>query len=271
MRLAREKAEAIWAAAQRTAGAGRRHHGGGRPRDSRQARIRSRRHDMLGKLSGREHLVHTGIALRTRQSVNVGISTTRVAFAPLTRGADSRLLGERRAAGQGRRLRDPGAGRGVRVEHFRQLHRRHGPAAVRNGGNCCARRACRCGTARWTRGGRSDHGNSHQRGATRKSRGAHRKRRADGAVRREAEPARHRQQSLQGSRAARVARHAGGIHRRGARAHGVPARRGHRPAQSRKHADRSAERSRTSAASSRRATTSSCRWSRTRWAPRARA
>jgi len=39
---------------------------------------------MLGKLSGREHLVHTGVALRTGPSVKVGISTTQVWFAPLT-------------------------------------------------------------------------------------------------------------------------------------------------------------------------------------------
>jgi len=39
---------------------------------------------MLGKLSAREHLVHTGIALRTSRGVDVGISTTRVTFAPLS-------------------------------------------------------------------------------------------------------------------------------------------------------------------------------------------
>jgi len=39
---------------------------------------------MLGKLSGREHLVHTGIALRTGASVQVGISSTHVSFAVLT-------------------------------------------------------------------------------------------------------------------------------------------------------------------------------------------
>jgi septum formation protein len=41
--------------------------------------------EMLGKLSGREHLVHTGISLRDSRGVSVGISTTRVTFLPLTR------------------------------------------------------------------------------------------------------------------------------------------------------------------------------------------
>jgi septum formation protein len=40
---------------------------------------------MLGKLSGRTHLVHTGIALRTREGREfMGISTTSVLFAHLT-------------------------------------------------------------------------------------------------------------------------------------------------------------------------------------------
>jgi septum formation protein len=39
---------------------------------------------MLGKLSGRAHVVHTGIALRTAEALAVDISTTRVSFAALT-------------------------------------------------------------------------------------------------------------------------------------------------------------------------------------------
>ena len=39
---------------------------------------------MLGKLSGRAHLVHTGIAVRSARGAQVGISTTTVAFAVLS-------------------------------------------------------------------------------------------------------------------------------------------------------------------------------------------
>ena len=94
MRLAREKAEAIWAlhqdlpvlAADTTVVVDQEILG--KPESEAEAAA------MLGKLSGREHLVHTGVALRTGPSVNVGISTTQVWFAPLTARRDSRLLGE---------------------------------------------------------------------------------------------------------------------------------------------------------------------------------
>jgi septum formation protein len=84
MRLAREKAEAIWAryqdlpvlAADTTVVVDTEILG--KPESESDAQA------MLGKLSGREHLVHTGIALRTRNGVKVGISTTRVSFLPLT-------------------------------------------------------------------------------------------------------------------------------------------------------------------------------------------
>ena len=71
MRLAREKAEAIWALHQDLPVLGK-------PESAADAAPR------LRKLSGREHLVHTGVALRTGPSVKVGISTTQVWFAPLT-------------------------------------------------------------------------------------------------------------------------------------------------------------------------------------------
>ena len=84
MRLAREKAEAVWAqhnelpvlAADTTVVVDDEILG--KPESEADALL------MLGKLSGREHLVHTGIALRTARAVNVGISTTRVTFAPLS-------------------------------------------------------------------------------------------------------------------------------------------------------------------------------------------
>jgi septum formation protein len=84
MRLAREKADAVWArhqdlpvlAADTTVAVD-----GeilGKPESERDAR------DMLSRLSGREHRVHTGIALRTRSDVTVGISSTDVRFAALS-------------------------------------------------------------------------------------------------------------------------------------------------------------------------------------------
>jgi len=84
MRLAREKAEAIWAlhqdlpvlAADTTVVVDQEILG--KPESEADAAT------MLGKLSGREHLVHTGVALRTGPSVKVGISTTQVWFESLT-------------------------------------------------------------------------------------------------------------------------------------------------------------------------------------------
>ena len=84
MRLAREKAEAIWArhqdlpvlAADTTVVIDSQILG--KPESLSDAQ------EMLGKLSGREHLVHTGIALRNVRGTQVGISTTRVTFLPLS-------------------------------------------------------------------------------------------------------------------------------------------------------------------------------------------
>jgi septum formation protein len=42
---------------------------------------------MLGKLSGRRHVVHTGIALRTARGTSADLSTTHVSFAALTPAA----------------------------------------------------------------------------------------------------------------------------------------------------------------------------------------
>ncbi len=84
MRVAREKAEAIWArrqdlpvlAADTTVVVDREILG--KPESEVDAVA------MLRKLSGRVHLVHTGFALRTAPSVKVGISTTHVTFTELT-------------------------------------------------------------------------------------------------------------------------------------------------------------------------------------------
>ena len=83
VRLAREKAEATWSrhqdlpvlAADTTVVVD-----GeilGKPESAADA------HAMLGKLSGRAHFVHTGIALRTVRGVEVDISTTDVEFTTL--------------------------------------------------------------------------------------------------------------------------------------------------------------------------------------------
>jgi septum formation protein len=84
MRLAREKAEAVWLrhqdlpvlAADTTVVIDDEILG--KPESEADAQV------MLGKLSEREHLVHTGFALRTQYAVEVGISSTRVSFQPLT-------------------------------------------------------------------------------------------------------------------------------------------------------------------------------------------
>jgi len=84
VRLAREKAEAIWArhqdlpvlAADTTVVVDDEILG--KPESAADARA------MLGKLSGRAHFVHTGIALRTAHGVAVDISTSDVEFATLT-------------------------------------------------------------------------------------------------------------------------------------------------------------------------------------------
>jgi len=83
-RLAREKADAVWAlhqdlpvlAADTTVVVDQEILG--KPESEADAAA------MLGKLSGREHLVHTGFALRAGTSMHVGISTTQVSFAVLS-------------------------------------------------------------------------------------------------------------------------------------------------------------------------------------------
>lgn len=84
-RLAREKAAAVWAvahdlpvlAADTTVVVDAEILG--KPESEAQA------HEMLGKLSGREHVVHTGVAVFSAGSQQVVLSSTRVTFAPLSR------------------------------------------------------------------------------------------------------------------------------------------------------------------------------------------
>jgi len=85
VRLAREKAAAIWAvardlpvlAADTTVVVDEEILG--KPDSEAQA------HDMLGKLSGREHVVHTGVALIASGAQQVVLSSTRVKFSALSR------------------------------------------------------------------------------------------------------------------------------------------------------------------------------------------
>ena len=80
----------------------------GKPVDAADARR------MLGLLSGRTHHVHTGVALRVGERLDVEVVTTDVTFVPLTAGAVDWYLAHRRAVRQGRRLRPPGPRRRVR-------------------------------------------------------------------------------------------------------------------------------------------------------------
>ena len=102
---------------------------------------------MLGRLSGRTHQVLTAVALVRGRRVTHRLSASEVRFRALSRSRMPRLLGQRRAARQGRRLRRAGTRRGVHRAPERQLLRRHGPAAVRDRPSCSRPRACRTGTA----------------------------------------------------------------------------------------------------------------------------
>jgi len=87
VRLAREKADAIWQrhtdlpvlAADTTVVVD------GEILGKPESEVAAR--DMLGKLSGRAHIVHTGIALRTAGGTRTDLSSTHVSFAALTSAA----------------------------------------------------------------------------------------------------------------------------------------------------------------------------------------
>ena len=119
-------------------------------------------------------------------------------------------------------------------------------------------------------GAGDEHRDSRQRQHARGARRRGGERRAAGGVSRARQPARPDQQHLQGPGLAGAAGHAGGVHRDRHGAHGVPACLGHfrsapcgdrhRAAAHREHPQRWSPK----------ATRSWCRWSRIRWAPRAR-
>ena len=94
----------------------------GKPRDRRRGDCAC-----CERLSGREHLVHTAFALAV-PGIGAGSeerATTRVRFYALRAGRDRRVRGDRRAARQGRRLRNSRTRRVVgRVDRRRLLYRR---------------------------------------------------------------------------------------------------------------------------------------------------
>ena len=69
---------------RRRSGAGRRHRRRGRRRRARQAGRRRRRPADAGLLSGRTHLVHTGVAVRRAAGIEVEVVTTDVTMTPIT-------------------------------------------------------------------------------------------------------------------------------------------------------------------------------------------
>ena len=88
---------------------------------------------MLSLLSGRTHEVLTAIALRWERQIVLAVSVSTVTLRELDRRRDRALRRDRRAVRQGRRLRGAGARRRLHPPDRRQLFRRDGPAALRDG------------------------------------------------------------------------------------------------------------------------------------------
>ena len=95
---------------------------------------------MLSALAGRTHRVLTAVATAGRRHA-VHTVETEVTFAPASREAPHLVRRDRRAAGQGRRLRRPGHGRAFLVERVdRQPLQRHRAAPGGDGGAAPGRR-----------------------------------------------------------------------------------------------------------------------------------
>ncbi len=73
------------------------------------------------RLSGRTHQVLTAVAIRFRDVTEVDLSMSQVTLRRLAAAEIERYVATRRAARQGRRLRDPGTRRRVHRPHRRQL------------------------------------------------------------------------------------------------------------------------------------------------------
>ncbi len=220
--------------AGRTAGAGRRHGRGARGRAVGQT-PRPRQRDC-----------HAEAALRPEPSRAHRRGAGRRAWPPAAperqrgrvphavgRGMRA-LLGQRRAARQGRRLRHPGPRRGVRPPPAWAATRGSWACRCTRRRNCSTPPACRAGNigrhrrARRWRGAAASARDPCQRHAARNPRRAGRERQRPGAVRRARRPPRAGRQSIQGPGVARAAGHAGGLRRHRPRAHRVSARRRHR-------------------------------------------
>ena len=76
----------------------------GKPADREQAI------SFLKRLSGKAHQVHTAVAVKFDQQIEVAVSTTVGRVPRAHRERDAPVRGQRRAPGQGRRLCHPGPG-----------------------------------------------------------------------------------------------------------------------------------------------------------------
>ncbi len=87
---------------------------------------------MLKQLSGTVHHVYTALAIKLHDSLQEALSVTEVRFRELSDDEIRRYTRDRGAAGQGRRIRDPGQGINLHRVHQWQLHRRGRPADIRD-------------------------------------------------------------------------------------------------------------------------------------------
>ncbi len=83
---------------------------------------------MLRLLSGRSHDVLTGVAVRRGGEVAVAVESTAVTFVPLSAADIAWYVASGEPHGQGRRLRDPGAGVAVRGAGRRVVLERRRPS-----------------------------------------------------------------------------------------------------------------------------------------------
>jgi len=111
---------------------------------------------MLGRLAGRTHQVHSGVALRRDGDLRVAVASTGVTFAPAAAAELEAYVATGEWQGRAGRLRDPGPRRAARGRHLGRLPERR--RAARRGpspglaGACAGRRAtpCRQLTLRYT-------------------------------------------------------------------------------------------------------------------------
>ena len=95
-----------------------------KPADAREAA------SMLRRLSGRSHLVHTGVSVSYGDPSSTEVCTSADRIRHARRSNDRVVRGYRRAVRQGRCLRDPGRRRSAGVERDRQRQQRDRPAVT---------------------------------------------------------------------------------------------------------------------------------------------